>query len=194
MRPARRIGRDETNFRSEVTAAAGYNGVSLNVKESLMPIEKNQVVLFHYSVRDEQDNVVEDSHGGEPNAYLHGHGGIIKGLEEALEGRDAGDTFSVTVTPDKAYGPRKPDAIQRVPIKHLMGAKRWKAGMVAQVQTEHGPRHVVVAKVGHKFADVDTNHPMAGRTLTFDIEIIEVRDADAEEIAHGHAHGPGGHH
>ncbi len=159
-----------------------------------MPIEKSQVVLFHYSVRDEQDNVVEDSHGGEPNAYLHGHGGIIKGLEEALEGRDAGDTFSVTVTPDKAYGPRKPDAIQRVPIKHLMGAKRWKAGMVAQVQTEQGPRHVVVAKVGHKFADVDTNHPMAGRTLTFDIEVIDVRAATSEEIAHGHAHGPGGHH
>ena len=159
-----------------------------------MPIEKNQVVLFHYSVRDEQDNVVEDSHGGEPNAYLHGHGGIIKGLEEALEGRDAGDTFSVTVTPDKAYGPRKPDAIQRVPIKHLMGAKRWKAGMVAQVQTEHGPRHVVVAKVGHKFADVDTNHPMAGRTLTFDIEVIDVRAATPEELSHGHAHGPGGPH
>lgn len=159
-----------------------------------MSIEKNQVVLFHYSVRDEDGTVVEDSHGGQPNAYLHGHGGIIKGLEEGLEGREAGDTFSVTVTPDKAYGPRRPDAVQRVPIKHLIGAKRWKAGMVAQVQTEQGRRHVVVAKVGHKFADVDTNHPMAGRTLTFDIEVIEVRAADAEELAHGHAHGPGGHH
>lgn len=159
-----------------------------------MPIAKNQVVLFHYSVRDEQGNVVEDSHGGHPNAYLHGHGGIIKGLEEALEGREAGDTFSVTVAPDKAYGPRKDIAIQRVPIKHLVGARRWKPGMIAQVQTEQGRRHVMVAKVGHKFADVDTNHPMAGRTLTFDIEIIEVRDADADEIAHGHAHGPGGHH
>ena len=159
-----------------------------------MPIEKNQVVLFHYSVRDDEDNVVETSHGGEPNAYLHGHGGIIRGLEEALEGRDAGESFSVTVAPEKAYGPRKPDAVQRVPIKHLMGAKRWKSGMVAQVQTEQGPRHVVVVKVGHKFADVDTNHPMAGKTLTFDIEVVDVRDADAEELAHGHAHGPGGHH
>ena len=159
-----------------------------------MPIEKNQVVLFHYSVRDEQGNEVENSRSGKPNAYLHGHGGIIQGLEEALEGREASDTFSVTVAPDKAYGPRKADAVQRVPVKHLMGAKRWKPGMVAQVQTEQGPRHVVVAKVGLKFADVDTNHPMAGKTLTFDIEVIEVRDADAEEIAHGHAHGPGGHH
>ncbi|MEQ5836265.1 peptidylprolyl isomerase [Marinobacter sp. NFXS9] len=159
-----------------------------------MPIEKNQVVLFHYSVSDEQGNVVETSRDGEPNAYLHGQGGIIKGLEEALEGRDAGETFSVTVPPEKGYGPRKPDAVQRVPIKHLRGARRWKPGMIAQVQTEQGPRHVVIAKVGHKFADVDTNHPMAGRTLTFDIEVIEVRDAEPEEISHGHVHGPGGHH
>ncbi|WP_148863879.1 FKBP-type peptidyl-prolyl cis-trans isomerase [Marinobacter fonticola] len=159
-----------------------------------MPIEKNQVVLFHYSVSDEQGNAIESSRDGEPNAYLHGHGGIIQGLEEALEGRDAGDSFSATVTPDKAYGPRNPEAMQRVPIKHLRGAKRWKAGMIAQVETEQGPRHVVVVKVGHKFADVDTNHPMAGRTLTFNVEIIEVRAAEPEEIAHGHAHGPGGHH
>lgn len=166
----------------------------LSLQRISMPIEKNQVVLFHYSVRDEQDNVVESSRDGHPNAYLHGHGGVIRGLEEALEGRDAGDVFSVTITPDKAYGPRREGAVQRVPIKHLMGAKRWKPGMVAQVQTDQGRRHVVVAKVGHKFADVDTNHPMAGKTLTFDIEVVQVRPADAEEIAHGHAHGPGGHH
>lgn len=173
---------------------ARYNGAPLIIPENPMPIEKNQVVLFHYSVSDEQGKVVESSRGGEPNAYLHGHGGIIRGLEEALEGREAGDTFSVTVTPDKAYGPRKADAVQRVPVKHLMGAKRWKPGMIAQVKTEQGPRHVSVVKVGLKFADVDTNHPMAGKTLTFDVEIIEVRAADPEEISHGHAHGPGGHH
>ncbi|PTY36031.1 peptidylprolyl isomerase [Saccharospirillum sp. MSK14-1] len=158
-----------------------------------MPIEKNQVVLFHYSVSDEQGNDIESSRSGEPNAYLHGHGGIIRGLEEALEGRDAGDSFSVTIAPEKAYGQRRPDAMQRLPIKHLRGAKRWKPGMVAQVQTDKGPRHVMVAKVGHKFVDVDTNHPMAGKTLTFDIEIIEVRAAEPEEIAHGHVHGPSGH-
>lgn len=105
-----------------------------------MPIEKNQVVLFHYSVRDEQDNIIEDSHGGEPNAYLHGHGGIIKGLEEALEGRDAGDTFSVTVTPEKAYGPRKPDAIQRVPIKHLIAPNAGRQGWLRR----YGPNRARV--------------------------------------------------
>ncbi|MBQ0764422.1 FKBP-type peptidyl-prolyl cis-trans isomerase [Marinobacter psychrophilus] len=159
-----------------------------------MPIEKNQVVLFHYSVSDDQGKVVENSRGGEPNVYLHGHGGIIRGLEEALQGRDAGESFSVTITSEKAYGPRKADSIQRVPIKHLIGAKRWKRGMVAQVKTEQGQRHVIVVKVGLKFADIDNNHPMAGKTLTFDVDIIEVRAASSEEIAHGHAHGPGGHH
>lgn len=159
-----------------------------------MPIEKNQVVLFHYSVSDEQGDALESSRDGEPTACLHGHGGVIQGLEEALEGREAGENFSVTITPEKGYGPRKADAMQRVPVKHLRGAKRWRPGMIAQVETEQGLRHVVVAKVGHKFADIDTNHPMAGKTLTFDIEIIEVRAASPEEIAHGHAHGPGGHH
>lgn len=159
-----------------------------------MSIEKNKVVLFHYTVSDESGETIESSAEGQPNAYLHGHGGIIPGLEQAMTGREAGETFTVTVAPENAYGMRKPDSIQRVPIKHLAGAKRWKPGMVAQVQTERGRRHVVVAKVGHKFADVDTNHPLAGRTLTFDVEIVEVRDASAEELAHGHAHGVGGHH
>ena len=181
-------------FAPAVSAAASYNGLPFIFVENPMPIEKNQVVLFHYSVRDEQGNEVENSRGGKPNAYLHGHGGVIQGLEEALEGREAGDTFSVTVTPEKAYGPRKADAVQRVPVKHLMGAKRWKRGMIAQVQTEQGPRHVVVAKVGLKFADVDTNHPLAGKTLHYDIKIVDVRAATDDEVTHGHAHGPGGHH
>lgn len=159
-----------------------------------MSIEKNTVVQFHYSVTDEQGELVESSTGGEPNAYLHGHGGIIAGLEEAMTGREAGDKFSLTLPPEKAYGERRPDSIQRVPIKHLQGAKRWKPGMIAQVHTQQGPRHVLVAKVGHKFADVDTNHPMAGKTLTFDVEIVAVREATAEELSHGHAHGVGGHH
>jgi FKBP-type peptidyl-prolyl cis-trans isomerase SlyD len=159
-----------------------------------MPIEKNTVVTFHYLLSDETGETVESSRNGEPNVYLHGHGGILPGLAEAMEGKEEGESLSVILPPEQAYGQRKLDAIQRVPAKRLMGAKKWKPGMIAQVQTEKGPRHVLVAKVGHKFADVDTNHPMAGKTLTFDIEVIDVRAADPEEIAHGHAHGPGGHH
>lgn len=159
-----------------------------------MPIEKNTVVTFHYILSDETGETVESSRSGEPSVYLHGHGGILPGLAEALAGKEAGDSVSVTLTPDQAYGQRKPDAIQRVPAKHLMGAKKWKPGMIAQVNTEQGPRHVLVAKVGHKFIDVDTNHPLAGKTLTFDVEVVSLRDAEPEEIAHGHVHGAGGHH
>ena len=159
-----------------------------------MKVEKNTVVLFHYRLTDDSGAEIESNTEAEPSAYLHGHGGIIPGLEKAMAGRESGESFQVTVPPEEAYGPRKPDSMQRVPIKHLLGSKRWKPGMIAQVQTEQGRRHVMVAKVGHKFADVDTNHPLAGRTLTFDITISEVRVASAEEIAHGHAHGVGGHH
>lgn len=159
-----------------------------------MKVEKNTVVLFHYRLTDDSGVEIESNTETEPTAYLHGHGGIIAGLEKAMAGRESGESFQVTVPPEDAYGPRKPDAMQRLPIKHLLGAKRWKPGMIAQVQTSQGRRHVMVAKVGHKFADVDTNHPLAGRTLTFDITISEVRVASAEEIAHGHAHGVGGHH
>jgi FKBP-type peptidyl-prolyl cis-trans isomerase SlyD len=110
-----------------------------------------------------------------------------------MEGKEEGESLSVILPPEQAYGQRKLDAIQRVPAKRLMGAKKWKPGMIAQVNTEKGPRHVLVTKVGHKFIDVDTIHPLAGRTLTFDIEIISLREAEAEEISHGHAHGAGGH-
>jgi FKBP-type peptidyl-prolyl cis-trans isomerase SlyD len=159
-----------------------------------MPIEKNTVVTFHYILSDETGETVESSRNGEPNVYLHGHGGVLPGLAEALEGKEAGDSLSVTLSPDQAYGQRKPDAIQRVPAKHLQGAKKWKPGMIAQVNTDKGARHVMVVKVGHKFIDVDTNHPLAGKTLTFDIEVIDLRAAEAEEISHGHVHGAGGHH
>jgi len=86
------------------------------------------------------------------------------------------------------------DSIQRVPLKHLRARGRLRPGMVAAVETEHGARQVTVVKVGKFNADVDTNHPLAGRTLSFDIEVLEVRAASEEEIAHGHAHGAGGHH
>lgn len=158
-----------------------------------MKVDKNTVVLFHYRLTDEEGVEVESNTEAEPSAYLHGHGGIISGIEKAMAGRQAGENFQVSLQPEEAYGPRKPDAIQRLPVKHLLGAKRWKPGMIAQVQTSEGPRHVVVVKVGHKFADVDTNHPLAGRVLNFDITIAEVREASSEEIAHGHAHGVGGH-
>ena len=158
-----------------------------------MPIEKNTVVTFHYQLTDQSGEVIESSRDSDPNVYLHGHGGILPSLAKAMEGRDVGEELVVTLPPEQAYGLIKPESMQRVSAKHLTGAKKWRPGMIAQVNTDQGRRQVRVVKVGHKFVDVDTNHPLAGKTVTFDIDIISLRTAEPEEIAHGHAHGIGGH-
>ncbi|MFB9886757.1 FKBP-type peptidyl-prolyl cis-trans isomerase [Balneatrix alpica] len=159
-----------------------------------MQIEKDRVVLFHYTLSNAQGQQLESSYERQPMAYLHGHDNILSGLEQALAGKQAGDSLSVTLSPEQAYGERVEEAEQRVPVKHLQGAKKWRPGMVAVVHTEQGARQVTVKKVGKFMVTVDTNHPLAGETLTFAIEVVEVRAASAEEIAHGHAHGVGGHH
>ncbi len=162
-----------------------------------MHIEKNKVVTFHYRLSEPGQAVFEDSHAGPPAVYLHGQHNMLAGLEEALAGKQAGDVFTVTLPPEKAYGVRREDSMQRVSLKHVVnpGNKKrvYKPGMAVQVNTSQGPRDVTVVKPGLKTLDVDTNHPLAGRTLCFEVEVIAVRDASAEEIAHGHAHGVGGH-
>ena len=156
-------------------------------------IADKSVVLFHYRLRDEQGVELETSYGADPTAYLHGAGNIIPGLEARMAGHAAGDSFSVELPPQEAYGLRNVEKIQRVPVKHLVFKGKLKAGMAVQLNTREGLVPVTVAKAGRHSADVDTNHPLAGQTLVFDIEIVEVREASAEELAHRHAHGTGGH-
>lgn len=164
-------------------------------------ISLNKVVSFHYQlyrVEDgERGKLLEESASDQPLVYLHGHQNIIPGLEDAMVGKKAGDKFQVSLEPEQAYGPRRPNAVQRVPIKHLHLAnkrQRLAPGMIVSVQTDQGPRHAMVVKAGKFTVDVDTNHPLAGMSLDYDIEIVSVRDAQPDEIAHGHVHGPGGHH
>jgi len=160
-----------------------------------MKVEANKVVSFHYRVSDDGAAPVESSRDrGEPLAFLVGHGGLIPGLEKALMGRESGERFEVVVTPAEAYGERREDFTQRVPKKYFRDAEHLKPGMLAVLSTrESGQRQVTVRKVGSSVIDVDLNHPLAGKTLTFDVEITDVRDATPEEIAHRHAHGTGGH-
>ncbi len=158
-----------------------------------MSISDNTVVQFHYTLR-EGETLIETSAGSDPLAYLHGAGNVIPGLEKAMEGRSAGDEFEVTVAPEDAYGQRHEDRTQQMPIKQLQGAKRWKPGMIATVQTDQGMRQVTIIKAGLKHATVDLNHPLSGKELTFSVQIVDTRDATDDEIAHGHAHGIGGHH
>jgi FKBP-type peptidyl-prolyl cis-trans isomerase SlyD len=156
-----------------------------------MKIEENSVVRFHYTVSEPGTPALETSREHEPSTILIGHGNIIPGLETAMMGREAGDKFEVTVTPDQAYGERREGLIQRVPRKHFKNAK-LAPGMNVLLPTEAGPRAMTVRKVGMSVVDVDLNHPMAGKTLSFEIEILGVREASAEEKQHGHVHGEGG--
>lgn len=158
-----------------------------------MNIEKDSVVQFHYTLKDEAGEVIESSHDSQAMAYLHGHNNMLVGVENALAGKTEGESFSITLQPEEAYGEIQADAVQRVPVKHLQGSEKWKPGMVAVVHTEQGQRQVTIVKVGKFMATVDLNPPLAGKVLTFDIEVKSVREATEEEIQHGHAHGEGGH-
>ncbi len=159
-----------------------------------MQIAADTVARFHYTVSEPGQAPIESSEGGEAIAVLIGHGGIIPGLEAALIGHSAGDRFDVTVEPEQAYGPRRDGLVQRVPKKYLKDADRLRAGMQTRVQTKEGPRLATVVKVGMSVIDLDMNHPMAGKSLSFSIEVVEVRAATSEELDHGHVHGDGGHH
>lgn len=159
-----------------------------------MNIKDDSVVQFNYTLRDEQGEVLETNEGLDPIAYLHGHDNMMPGVEDALAGKEVGAKFSVTLPATATYGERNEDAEQRVSVKHLQGATVWKPGMRALINTDQGQRQVTILKVGKFMATVDINHPLAGRELTFDLEVMDVREATSEEIAHGHAHGKGGHH
>lgn len=158
-----------------------------------MRISDRHVVRFHYTLSNPEGEELETSRDGDASLYLHGADNLLPGLEEAMTGREAGDRFSVTLPPEKAYGERREGLAQRVPAKYLRHAGRLRPGQVVKLNTEQGVRTVTVLKVGKFSVDVDLNHPLCGWTLVFDVEILDVRAASPEELAHGHAHGPGGH-
>ncbi len=158
-----------------------------------MKIAKDSVVRFHYTVSEVGQEPIESSKDREPLAIMIGHGNIIPGLENAMQDREAGDSFGVDVAAADAYGERRDGLTQRVPKKHF-GNQRLVPGQQVVLQTNFGPRAVTIQKVGMSVVDVDLNHPMAGKDLHFDVEIVDVREASPEEIEHGHVHGEGGHH
>jgi FKBP-type peptidyl-prolyl cis-trans isomerase SlyD len=157
-----------------------------------MLIEKDKVVSFHFKVI-EDGELLESSDNGETMLYMHGRNGLISGLESELEGKKAGEKFSVTLEPKDAYGILLDSSKQRISKKHLATKGKLQVGMVVDINTTDGLRQATIIKVGKFNVDVDTNHPFAGKTLTFEVDVVDVRDATSEELAHGHAHGAGGH-
>ena len=158
-----------------------------------MKIAHEKVVSIHYTLTNGEGTVLDSSSGSQPLAYLHGFGNIIPGLENALEGKASGDKLSVTVEPEQGYGARDERLVQAVPRSAFKGVTELAPGMQFQAQGPQGTRLVVVTQVADEEVTVDANHPLAGQTLHFDVEVSEVRDATAEELEHGHVHGPGGH-
>jgi FKBP-type peptidyl-prolyl cis-trans isomerase SlyD len=157
-----------------------------------MKAGKDKVIALHYTLTVDGEKVESSHDNGEQLWVLLGHGQLIPGLERALEGHEAGDTLQVEIAPADGYGERQEGQIQRVPKKYFQQAAKLKPGMTTVLALkEGGQRAVVVHKVGMSTVDVDLNHPMAGKTLHFDVAIGELRDATEEEIKHGHAHPPG---
>ena len=159
-----------------------------------MHIEKNRVVTFNYTLRDDQGAVIDTSSGRAPLSYLHGKGNIVPGLEQALVGKAVGDKLDVTVAPEQGYGSRDERLVQIVARSKFGDVANLAPGMQVRASGPQGARLVTVVRVDRDFVTVDGNHPLAGRTLHFSVEVADVRKATHEEISHGHVHGPGGHH
>ena len=153
-----------------------------------MQVSENKVVSFHYTLKDDAGEVLDSSEGRDPLTYLHGAGNIIPGLEKALDGKDAGDHVDVSIAPEEAYGQRNDALIQSVPRSAFEGVDEILPGMQFQAQTPNGMQILTVVKVEDDVVVVDGNHPLAGKTLHFSVDITDIRDATEEELAHGHAH------
>ena len=159
-----------------------------------MEITADRVVLIHYTLKDDKGAVIDSSAGGEPLAYIQGHGNLVAGLEKALEGKQGGNTLAVSIAPADGYGVRDEALIQRVPKRSLQGSGEIKKGMQFQARTDDGMRLFTVMAVVGDMVTLDGNHPLADQTLNFDVEVVSVREATSEELEHGHVHGAGGHH
>jgi len=153
-----------------------------------MQVSENKVVSFHYTLKNDAGEVLDSSRGRDPLTYLHGAGNIIPGLEKALEGKDAGDHVDVSIAPEEAYGNRNDALVQSVPRSAFEGVDEILPGMQFQAQTPNGMQILTVMKVEDDVVVVDGNHPLAGETLHFSVDITDVREATEEELAHGHAH------
>lgn len=155
-----------------------------------MQIAKHKVAIIAYTLTDESGNIIDQANDHHPFAFIHGTGNIIPGLEKALEGKRSGDAITVSIAPADGYGERNEALSQVVPIDMFDGVDKVEPGMQFHAQTNHGVSVVTVTDVKDDQVTIDGNHPLAGITLNFDVKVIDVREATADEIDHGHVHGP----
>ena len=163
-----------------------------------MQISHGKVATIHYTLTDDNAQVLDSSDGGDPLAYIQGIGNLIAGLEEQLEGKGAGDKFKASIAPAQAYGDRDEDLMQTLDAEDFADIDDLEVGLQLEASSsEEGDDElnvVTVVAIEGDSVTVDGNHPLAGETLHFDVSVVSVRDATEEELEHGHVHGTGGHH
>jgi FKBP-type peptidyl-prolyl cis-trans isomerase SlyD len=159
-----------------------------------MQISKNAAVSIHYTLKNDQGEIIDSSAESDPLVYLHGQGGIITGLENALGGKNIGDKFSVRLEPADAYGELSEDMIQVIHRDMFDGIDSLEVGMQFHAAVNSGSGIVTIVKIDGDDITIDGNHPMAGQALNFDVEVVDVREATQEELSHGHVHGSGCNH
>lgn len=158
-----------------------------------MTISQDKVVAMHYTVTDASGNELDSSIGGEPLVFLFGYGAVIPGLEQALNGKASGDKFTVEIAAADAYGERH-DALTQVVPKSMFDGMEVAVGMRFRASGPDGQEQsVIVLEVTEEEVVVDGNHPLSGIDLTFNVDVVLVRDATDEELSHGHVHGMDGH-
>ena len=155
-------------------------------------VEMNKVVSVHYTGAYTDGEIFDTSEGRDPLSFLVGHGQMISGFEQEMLGAEVGEKRSFTLTPDKAYGMRDESDIKKVPRDQFPEGMQIEPGMVLGAQSDRGPVQFSVVSIDGDEVTVDFNHQMAGMTLRFSVEVVGVREATRDELAHGHAHGPGG--
>lgn len=159
-----------------------------------MQVADNTAVSIHYTLTNDDGDVIDSSIGGDALVYLHGAGNIISGLEKALHGRLVGDKLNVRIEAEDGYGEFMEERVQVIPRAMFEGIDTVEVGMQFHADVSSGPGVVTVIEVDGDDITIDGNHPLAGMALTFDVEITGIRPASLEEISHGHIHGEGGHH
>ncbi|MFZ2407668.1 MAG: peptidylprolyl isomerase [Methylobacter sp.] len=159
-----------------------------------MQVADNMAVSIHYTLTNDDGEVLDSSRGDDALVYLHGMGNIIPGLEDALNGKAVGDKFNVRVAAKDAYGEQNDDMIQVIPRSMFEGIDELEVGMMFHADVSSGSGEVTIVKIEGDDITIDGNHPLAGLALTFDVEVVAVRSATKEEAEHGHIHGAGCHH
>jgi FKBP-type peptidyl-prolyl cis-trans isomerase SlyD len=153
-----------------------------------MQIEKDRVVAIDYTLKDDNGEVLDSSAGRKPLSYIQGAGNLIPGVENALEGKNAGERVEITVPPETGYGVRDDSLLMSIEREKFGEVEDLKEGLRFRMDTPDGPAIFTVVAIGETEVQVDGNHPLSGMTLNFDIKVQSVREATAEELEHGHVH------